>query len=129
MKPILMALATLCSSVFLSQCSKRMEGDRRPSQLEEKMLGKWTLTNAPYMGYWDFKASVIDSLSTRTRTVRELDIHIPGFCSGKTYWSLSNDSTLDNSCMPMSKVIKITNDSLVFRFSSGWFAFDYVWKR
>jgi hypothetical protein len=129
MKPILMAMAVLCSSMFLSQCTKRMEGDRRPSQLEEKMLGKWTLTNAPYIGYWEFKATTVDSLCTRTKTLRELDIHIPGFCSGKTYWSLSDDSVLNNSCIPMAKVIKLTKDSLIFRFSSGWVSFDYVWKR
>jgi hypothetical protein len=61
---------------------------------------------------------VIDSLSTRTKTVRELEIHIPGFCNGKGYWSLSNDSVLDNSCIPMAKLMKLTNDSLVFKFKA-----------
>jgi len=106
-----------------------MEGDRRPSAFEEKILGKWKLSNSPYSGYWEFKSTVVDSLSTRTKTVRQLDIHIPGFCAGKGYWSLTNDSILNNSCMPMAKLIKLTNDSLVFKFSAGWVEIQYKWNR
>jgi hypothetical protein len=129
MKPSLIALALLCCSIFLPLCTKRNEGDRRPSGFEEKILGKWNLADSRYAGYWEFKPTVIDSLSTSSKIVRELEIHIPGFCKGKGYWSLTNDSILDNSCIPMARVIKLTGDSLIFRFSSGWVAFDYVWKR
>ncbi len=129
MKPILIVSALFCCTVFLSHCTKNNEGDRRPSAFEQKVIGKWKLVDSRYAGYWEFKPTVIDSLSTRTKIVRELEIHIPGFCAGKTYWSLTSDSVLDNSCIPMAKVIKLTNDSLIFRFSSGWFDFDYVWKR
>jgi hypothetical protein len=129
MKPILIALARLCAVIFLPQCTKRNEGDRRPNQFEEKILGKWILADTRYAGYWEFKPNVIDSLSTSTRTVRELEIKIPGFCAGKGYWSLTNDSILDNSCVPMARVIKLSNDSLIFKFSSGWFEMEYVWKR
>ena len=129
MKSILLAFALLSASILLPACTKRNEGDRRPSAFQEKILGKWKLSDSRFTGYWEFKPTVVDSLSTRTRIVRELEIHIPGFCAGKSYWSLTNDSVLDNSCIPMAKVIKLTNDSLIFRFSSGWYNFDYVWKR
>jgi hypothetical protein len=129
MKPILMASALFCCGIFFLHCTKRVEGDSRPSALEEKILGKWKLSNSPFAGYWEFKSAIVDSLCTRRKTVRELEIHIPGLCNGKGYWSLTNDSILDNSCIPMAKLIKLTNDSLTFRFSSGYFAFDYVWKR
>ena len=119
----------LSACITVPGCSKTNEGDRRPNAFEQKVLGKWKISDSRYTGYWEFKSTVIDSLSTRTKTVRELEIHIPGFCAGKSYWSLTNDSVLDNSCIPMAKVIKLTNDSLIFRFSSGWFDFDYVWKR
>ena len=114
---------------MLLQCTKRNEGDRRPSQFEQKLLGKWKLADSRYAGYWEFKPNVIDSLSTSTRIVRELDIHIPGFCAGKSYWSLTSDSTLDNSCIPMAKVTQLTRDSLKFQFNSGYFSIEYVWKR
>jgi hypothetical protein len=129
MKPILLATALLAASILLPACTKTNEGDRRPSAFEEKVLGKWKLADSRYAGYWEFKPTVIDSLSTRTKTVRELEIHIPGFCGTKSYWSLTNDSVLDNSCIPMAKVIKLSNDSLIFRFSAGLVQFDYVWKR
>jgi hypothetical protein len=129
MKSILIALALLCCSLFLPQCTKRNEGDRRPSGFEKKILGKWNLADSRYAGYWEFKPTVIDSLSTSTRIVRELEIHIPGFCAGKGYWSLTNDSILDNSCIPMARLIKLTGDSLIFHFNSGWFNIEYVWKR
>ena len=129
MKPILVVSALLCSVFIQLACTKRIERNRTPSALEEKLMGKWSLTNSAYAGYWEFKSKVVDSLSTRTKTVRELEIHIPGFCAGKGYWSLTNDSVLDNSCVPMARVIKLTNDSLTFRFSSGWFSWDYLWKR
>ena len=128
MKPILFASAIICC-IILPHCTKRNEGERRPDRLEEKILGKWNLANSPYAGYWEFKPTVIDSLSTRTKTVRELEIHIPGFCTGKGYWSLSNDSVLDNSCIPMAKMMKLTHDSLVFKFKAVWFDLEYVWKR
>ena len=129
MKSILFSLALLCACIILLQCSKTNEGDRRPNAFEQDIIGKWKLADARYAGYWIFKPTVIDSLSTRTRIVRELEIHIPGFCQGKGYWSLTNDSVLDNSCIPNAKLIKLTNDSLVFRYSSGWFEFQYKWHR
>ena len=129
MKSVLIVSVLLCCIIFVPQCTKRNEGDRRPNAFEQKVLGKWQLADSRYAGYWEFKPTVIDSLSTSTRIVRELEIHIPGFCAGKTYWSLTNDSVLDNSCIPMAKVIKLTNDSLIFRFSSGWFNIEYAWKR
>ena len=106
-----------------------MEGDRRTNGFEQKLLGKWNLAGRPNAGYWLFKGDVIDSLSTRNKTVRELEIHIPGFCQGKGYWSLTNDSILDNSCIPMARLTKITNDSLIFKFIGGLVEFEYKWKR
>ena len=129
MKPILLASALVCFIIVLSACLKRNDLHRRPNALEKKILGKWSLADPRYAGYWEFKSTIVADLSTSTKTVRELEIHIPGFCAGKSYWSLTNDSILDNSCVPMAKLIKLTNDSLIFRFSSGWFVLDYVWKR
>jgi len=125
----LLTLALLCVAVFFSQCTKRTEGDRRPIGFEQDILGKWKLASSSYSGYWVFKSNVIDSLSTRSRTVRELEIHINGFCAGKGYWSLTNDSILDNSCIPNAKLIKLTKDSLLFKFSQGWFEIEYKWHR
>jgi hypothetical protein len=106
-----------------------VEGDRSTTAFEEKILGKWKLISSPYSGYWEFSSTVVDSLCTRTKTVRELDIHIPGFCAGKGYWSLTNDSILDNSCIPMAHITKLTNDSLDFKFRGGWVEIEYKWKR
>ena len=128
-KPIFLTLALFSVALLSSQCTKRTEGDRRPVGFEQDILGKWKLASSPYSGYWVFTPNVIDSLSTRTRTVRELEIHIPGFCAGKGYWSLTNDSILDNSCIPNAKLIKLTKDSLLFKFSQGWFEIEYKWHR
>ena len=126
---VILTSALLYCCIFLFQCTKRNEGDSRPTALEEKILGKWNLVHSSNTGYWDFKPTIVDSLCTRNKTVRELEIHIPGFCSKKGYWSLTNDSILDNSCIPNARVIKLTNDSLIFKFSSGWFELNYKWAR
>jgi hypothetical protein len=128
MKPIFVAFAIFCC-ILLWACSKNNEGDRRPNAFEQDLLGKWKLSDSRYAGYWVFKPTVIDSLSTRTKTVRELEIHIAGFCQGKGYWSLTNDSILDNSCIPNARLIKLTQDSLLFKYRSGWFEFEYRWSR
>jgi len=129
MRPVLLVTTIVCCCILLPGCTKRNDNNRGTNPFEQSLLGKWNLVNARSVGYWEFKPTIVDSLCTITKTVRELEIHIPGFCNGKGYWSVTNDSILDNSCIPMAHITKLRNDSLTFKFRGGWVEIEYQWKR
>ena len=103
------------------------------NDLEQKILGKWNFDNAggshSISGYWLFKSTVIDSLTTATATFRELELRTTGACPVFGFWSLNSDSSLKCTCISPDKIVMLTADTLIFRHYYGAFRLDYVWKR
>ena len=116
-------------------CSKDADiVNREPNALEKKILGKWNLDNiSGYRGdrgYWEFTSTVIDSMSTPTETYRLLELRTTGSCPTSGGWLILKDSTFVNPCITPSKIIKLTSDTLIFRwYHYNGYTLDYIWKR
>ena len=128
-------LPTLVFIVFIFACSKETAESRHHSKelspLGKKLVGKWKLLNInPAPGdFWEFKDAIIDSLSNDSVTYRVyVDSVKQSACSRVGRW-YEKDSVIYGTCVPNAKIVKLTTDTLFFRYYAYGVYLEYQWKR
>lgn len=105
--------------------------NRALSALGKKLIGKWrpfVYSTSPN-DFWEFKDVIIDSISNNSVTYRQyVDSIVSSYCTRQGRW-YEKDSVLYGTCVPNAKIIKLTNDTLIFRYSAYGANIDYKWKR
>ncbi|HEY0669008.1 MAG TPA: hypothetical protein VGD22_12565 [Sphingobacteriaceae bacterium] len=118
----------LFSFCFLSCSKDKVNKNRELSPLGKKLIGKWMLQsfNPAPNDFWEFKDEIIESISNDTITYRAYtDSVAQSLCKRAGTW-YEKDSILYGSCVPVSRILKLTADTLIFRHTSG---LTYIWKK
>jgi hypothetical protein len=127
-------IAFFSISFLFSACSKDTTANKNElTDFQKKLIGKWNyiddksgIYSTPEIRVWEFKSTIIDSISRPDTTFRQMDLYYTPFCIPSGYWSLQKDSMLLNQCFNV-KVLKLTSDSLIFRhLPTGW---KYIWVK
>ena len=122
------AMSLLSLLVFGCAKDKNEKNIRELSPLGKKLIGKWMLLSFnPAPGdYWRFEDHIVESISNDSVVYRSyIDSVKQSFCNrfGKWY---EKDSVLYGTCVPAARIVKLTNDSLIFTYGG---ALTYKWVK
>jgi len=132
-----MAARIFTTLVFFCLVLACTKGDDKPvinrelSPLGKKLIGKWKLINLnPAPGdFWEFKDEIIDSLSNDSVTYRVyIDSVQQSLCSRRAKW-FEKDSVLFGTCVPNAHIVKLTDDTLFFRYYAYGTYLEYRWTK
>src|SRR2546423_14813602 len=123
-------------SIFLVNCSKNnnvnKSHNKQLSPLAKKLIGKWWFLswNPAPEDFWEFKDVIIDSLSNDSVTYRQYTDSVKqSWCYRAGRW-YEKDSVIYGTCIPSVRIIKLTDASLIFRYTGQYgMTLDYKWKR